>query len=132
MLIKTGQLVQMGCTQAVETACIDAINAALTKYNINTYLRICGFVAQTMHESGKYSVTQENLNYSAAGLLATFPSHFSGSADAANYNRQPEKIGNRVYCNRMGNGSEASGDGFKYHGRGYIQTTGKSNYNACS
>jgi putative chitinase len=101
----------------------------MPKYNIDTALRQRHFLAQLLHESGEFSVVRENLNYSASGLLKTFPKYFNG-AQAAAYARQSEKIANRVYANRLGNGNENSGDGWKYRGGGLIQTTGKSNYKA--
>jgi len=86
------------------------------------------FFGNTAHETGDYTVFSENLNYSADGLMRTWPAHFP-TADIANaYARQPEKIANRAYGGRMGNGDEASGDGWKYRGRGAIQTTGRLNY----
>ena len=91
--------------------------------------RIAGFLAQTSHESGKYNFLVENLNYSDKGLLKTFPKYFNES-NVMEYARKPEAIANRVYANRMGNGDEASGDGWKYCGRGLIQLTGKNNYQA--
>ncbi len=91
--------------------------------------RIAGFLAQTSHESGKYKYLSENLNYSDKGLLKTFPKYFNES-NVMEYARKPEAIANRVYANRMGNGDEASGDGWKYCGRGLIQLTGKNNYQA--
>ena len=97
------------------------------KFNINTTQRISHFLAQVMVESEDFSAVVENLNYSAHALLATFPSHFT-AAEAQAYARQPEKIANRAYANRMGNGDEASGEGWKFRGRGYIQCTGKANY----
>lgn len=99
------------------------------KYNINTPLRLAHFFAQLAHESAYFTVLQENLNYSASGLLEIFGNYFN-STTANAYARQPQKIANRVYANRMGNGNEASGDGWKYRGRGYIQLTGKANYQA--
>jgi len=91
--------------------------------------RIAGFLAQTSHESGKYKFLVENLNYSDKGLLKTFPKYFNES-NVMDYARKPEAIANRVYANRMGNGDEASGDGWRYCGRGLIQLTGKNNYQA--
>lgn len=91
--------------------------------------RIAGFLAQTSHESGKYKFLTENLNYSDKGLLKTFPKYFNES-NVMDYARKPEAIANRVYANRMGNGDEASGDGWRYCGRGLIQLTGKNNYQA--
>ncbi len=94
---------------------------------ITNSLRLAHFLAQCAHESGGFTVVYENLNYSAAGLAATFPSYFPDPLNQS-YARNPAKIGARVYANRMGNGDEASGDGYTFRGRGYIQLTGKSNY----
>ena len=109
----------------------DALVTVLPKYEIDTELRVAMFLAQCAHESNSFSVLKENLNYSTNGLLTVFPKYFNAST-AVEYARQPEKIANRVYEKRMGNGSAASGDGFKYRGRGVIQLTGKTNYKACS
>lgn len=98
------------------------------KYEINTLNRAAGFLAQCSHESNNFSVLEENLNYSAAALLKVFPKYFKSMDEAEQYARNPEKIANKVYANRMGNGDEASGDGFKFRGRGFIQLTGKNNY----
>lgn len=87
----------------------------------------CHFVGNTYHETGGYTVFEENLNYSAEGLVKTWPSRFTLQS-AKEYARKPEKIANKVYSNRMGNGDEASGDGWKFRGRGSLQTTGKNNY----
>lgn len=100
----------------------------LEEYEINTPKRIAAFMAQCGHESGGFVWLTENLNYSAAGLMKTFAKYFPDQATAAAYARQPDKIANRVYANRMGNGDEASGDGARYKGRGLIQVTGKDNY----
>lgn len=100
------------------------------RFSINTILRISHFIAQVKHESGDFTFTQENLNYSAVGLMNVFGKYFPDKATANAYARQPEKIANKVYSNRMGNGDEASGDGWKFKGRGYIQLTGKDNYTA--
>ena len=98
-------------------------------YEINTPERIAGFVSQTAHESMDWTVISENLNYSAAALNRVFGKYFArAGVDAKRYHRQPEKIANRVYANRMDNGTEASGDGWRYRGRGLIQLTGKYNY----
>lgn len=107
-----------------------ALLNVLDKYDINTNNRIAGFLAQCGHESADFTVLKENLNYGAAGLRGTFGKYFADDATAKAYERQPEKIANRVYANRMGNGNEASGDGFKYRGRGAIQLTGHDNYQA--
>ncbi len=98
------------------------------KFQINTPLRLAHFLAQCGHESGGFRVTQENLNYSAKGLAGIFKKYFPTEAAAAAYARNPQKIANKVYANRMANGSEASGDGYKFRGRGYIQLTGRDNY----
>ncbi len=100
---------------------------AARKYEINTPLRMSHFLAQCAHESGGFTRTVENLNYSAAGLLRVFPKYFT-RRQAFQYEHKPVRIGSRVYANRMGNGNEASGEGYKYRGRGYIQLTGKDNY----
>lgn len=102
----------------------------LVKTNINGPLRLSNFLGQTEEESGKFTREVENLNYRAQALLEIFPSHFSDINDATSYDHQPEKIANRIYANRMGNGDDASGDGWKYRGRGDLQITGKANYQA--
>lgn len=99
----------------------------LNSYGINTPLRIAHFMAQIHHESGLKPIS-ENLNYSAQGLATTFKKYFATIALANSYARQPQRIANRVYANRMGNSNEASGDGWKYRGRGFLQITGKNNY----
>jgi len=109
---------------------LEVLNKVLPEYEINTRKRVAAFLAQTSHESAQFTALKENLNYSAAGLCSVWPKRFTSAAMAAPYNRNPEKIANKVYCDRMGNGSEASGDGFKFRGRGCIQTTGKCNYQA--
>lgn len=97
-------------------------------FGVNTPMRVVHFLSQVFHESGNLRYTEENLNYSADGLLKTFPKYFKTRAEAEAYARKPEKIANRVYGGRMGNGQEASGDGWKYRGRGLIGLTGKANY----
>ncbi|MDD5227821.1 MAG: peptidoglycan-binding protein [Methylococcales bacterium] len=106
---------------------INQIPDCATEFQINTPLRLAHFLAQCAHESGGFKATQENLNYSAEGLKKTFSKYFPGNL-ADSYARQPEKIASRVYASRMGNGDEASKEGYKYRGRGYIQLTGKDNY----
>ena len=98
------------------------------KYKINTVERICHFLAQTNYESGYMNYVEENLNYSAKQLLKVFPKYFKTIDEAKEFEYKGEKIANKVYANRMGNSSEASGDGWKYRGRGLIQLTGKNNY----
>ena len=109
---------------------IDSIPEVASKFGINTPLRVAHFLAQCGHESGGFRLTQENLNYSSKGLNGIFKKYFPTELSAVPYNRNPQKIANKVYSNRMGNGSEASGDGYKFRGRGYIQLTGKDNYTA--
>lgn len=107
----------------------EPLQKILPKYNINTSLRISAFIAQCAHESGQFKIVIENLNYSADGLNKIFPKYFKNAGRDANaFARQPEKIANVVYANRMGNGDTASGDGWKHRGRGLIQLTGKDNY----
>jgi putative chitinase len=105
-----------------------AIEAILPDYDIDTPNRVACWLGQTAHESGEYRALRENLNYSAEGLNKIFKKYFPTVDSAKPYARNPEKIANRVYANRMGNGDEASGDGWKYRGRGLIQLTGKNNY----
>ena len=109
---------------------IDSIPEVAIKFGINTPLRVAHFLAQCGHESGGFKVTSENLNYSAKGLRGIFKKYFPTDAIANAYQRNPQKMANKVYANRMANGSEASGDGYKFRGRGYIQLTGKENYTA--
>jgi putative chitinase len=90
--------------------------------------RLAGFLAQVAHESGGFVAVKENLNYSAKGLMGIFKKYFPDEATAKAYERQPEKIANKVYANRMNNGDEASGDGYRFCGRGLIQLTGRANY----
>jgi len=99
------------------------------KYKINTPLRLAHFLAQCHHESAGFNVVEENLNYSAEGLLRTFKKYFTPE-QANEYAHNKVKIASRVYANRMGNGDEASQDGWLYRGRGYVQLTGKDNYAA--
>lgn len=108
-----------------------ALAQLLPDYQINTPQRIAAFIAQCSHESGGFMVLKENLNYRAASLRKIFPKYFPDDATANHYASLPNKqeaIANRVYANRMGNGPEESGDGYRYCGRGLIQLTGKDNY----
>jgi putative chitinase len=107
---------------------INELDIIFDKYEINTILRISHFLAQCAHESGNFSVKQENLNYSAKRLQEVFGRYFTTHAKALLYERKPVKIASLVYGNRMGNGDEQSLEGYKYKGRGYIQLTGKNNY----
>ena len=108
----------------------EALQNVLPKYEITTVERVAAFLAQCGHESLDFTVLQENLNYGAKGLLGLFKKYFPTEALAKEYERKPEKIANRIYANRMGNGPEASGDGYAHRGRGAIQLTGKLNYQA--
>jgi putative chitinase len=114
----------------IPDAVIQMIPDTAAKFQINTPLRLAHFLAQCGHESGGFRATQENLNYSAKGLAGIFKKYFPTEAAAAPYARNPQKIANKVYGNRMGNGPESSGEGYKFRGRGYIQLTGKENYTA--
>ena len=107
-----------------------ALSQLLPDYDINTPERIAAFIAQCSHESGGFTALKENLNYRAVTLRKIFPKYFPTDDLANAFAGKPEMIANRVYANRMGNGDEASGDGFRYCGRGLIQLTGKSNYQA--
>ena len=106
----------------------EAISEILPEYEITTPQRVAAFLAQCAHESGGFVFLKENLNYKAASLRRVFPKYFPDDAIAAQYAGKGEMIANRVYANRMGNGDEASGDGWRYCGRGLIQLTGKNNY----
>lgn len=103
----------------------------LPEFDIYTKQRVAAFLSQTCHESANYTRLHENLNYRAASLIKTWPTRFT-NGNAPMYANKPEMIANKVYGGRMGNGDEASGDGWKYRGRGPIQITGKDNYRACS
>jgi putative chitinase len=109
---------------------ISMIPDTAAKFGINTPLRLAHFLAQCGHESGGFRATQENLNYSAKGLMGIFKKYFPTQALAEQYQRKPEAIASRVYGGRMGNGAEPTKEGYKFRGRGYIQLTGKDNYTA--
>jgi putative chitinase len=106
------------------------LSTAMARFAIVTPARAAAFLAQVAHESGECRRLVENLNYSAQGLERTWPKRFPSTVIATEFARQPERIANRVYAGRMGNGDEASGDGWKFRGRGLLQTTGRSNYRA--
>ena len=120
------QLVEMH----IDPSWLEPLTAAFTRFEINTPERQAAFIGQCAHESANFKTLQENLNYGAKGLNATWPSRFPSEAEAQPYHRQPEKIANKVYSGRMGNLDE--GDGWKYRGRGLIQLTGKDNYRLAS
>ena len=107
---------------------VEGLQDACDRFEINTTSRLACFLAQVAHESGGFNAVKENLNYGAQGLVNTFRKYFPTLESAQPYERKPEAIANRVYANRMGNGDEASGDGFKHRGRGLIQLTGHDNY----
>ncbi|MEJ2393442.1 MAG: glycoside hydrolase family 19 protein [Candidatus Thiodiazotropha sp.] len=124
-------LKEMGVSNEDAEQYIDDLEQTLPKYGIaDSTVRLAHFFSQVLHESGCMRYDMENLNYSAKSLRAVFGKYFKTLRQAEAYARQPEKIANKVYANRMGNGSEASGDGWKYRGRGLIQLTGKNNYKA--
>jgi putative chitinase len=127
----TIEILQKLCPKTKKTVLqeyVEPLNQVAEYYELNTPERLAGFLAQVAHESGGFTATKENLNYSAKGLATTFKKYFPTEEAAKPYERQPIKIANRVYGGRMGNGDEASGDGSKYCGRGLIQLTGKNNY----
>jgi len=114
---------------AIPDSVLAQIPDTAAKFNITTTLRLAHFLSQSAHESANFTATKENLNYSAEGLKKTFGKYFPGNLNES-YAHNPEKIADRVYANRMGNGDEASGDGYKYCGRGFLQITGEVNYAA--
>ncbi len=114
----------------IPDAVISQLPDTIAKFELNTPLRLAHFLAQAGHESGGFKAVNENLNYGAKGLLTIFKKYFPTEAKAKEYERKPEKIANLVYGARMGNGAEATGEGYKFRGRGYIQLTGKDNYRA--
>jgi len=113
----------------IEGKWLEPLLETFEKYDISTPKRQACFLGQVMHESGSFKFTKENLNYSAKALMATWPSRFPDLEIASQFERQPEKIANKVYSGRMGNTED--GDGAKYIGRGLIQVTGKENYTHC-
>ncbi|WP_313456422.1 glycoside hydrolase family 19 protein [Pseudomonas sp.] len=128
MPITEQQLLQiMPKARPVAGAFLPALNRAMVRWRIDSLVRQAAFLAQVAHESGQLRNLVENLNYSAEALVRTWPSRFAAQTAAA-YARQPEKIANKAYGGRMGNGPEASGDGWRFRGRGLLQVTGRSNY----
>lgn len=107
---------------------LDPLNTILDQYSISSNKRIAAFLAECGHESTDFNVLEEDLYYKAGALQVIFPDKFPTASVAASYAEQPEKIANYIYANKLGNGTEASGDGYKFRGRGLIQITGKSNY----
>src|SRR5512135_482328 len=129
MRVTSAILTELGVTAARADRYLPDLQALLPQHGIDTPLRVAHFLAQVLHESGLLRIVEENLNYSAEGLRRVFPKYFT-AAQAQGYARQPQAIANRVYGSRLGNGDEASGDGYRYRGRGLIQLTGKANYRA--
>jgi len=121
------QLTQLG----IDTKWYQPLMDTFIKYNISTTQRQASFLGQCMHESNNFKTLEENLHYKAESLMKVWPSRFTTLEYAIQYANNPEKIANKVYAGRMGNGDEESGDGWKYHGRGLIQLTGKENYERC-
>ena len=113
-------------------AVLNELPLVMEKFSISNPTRLAHFLSQVAHESGNFKFVNENLNYSSKGLMAIFKKYFPTEALAMTYQRKADKIANKVYASRMGNGDEASGDGYKFRGRGYIQLTGKDNYKAFS
>ena len=128
MAIRKTLLTDLGVPDARVQRYLPQFKTVPSEHGIDTDLRLAHFLAQVMHESGKLRWIRENLNYSADALLSVFDKYYSSRQRADRDARQPERIGNVVYANRMGNGPPESGDGFRYRGRGFIQLTGKSNY----
>ncbi|VVN05233.1 hypothetical protein PS662_03561 [Pseudomonas fluorescens] len=123
---------KLGVSHADVDKYLEPLTAAMARYGIASRLRIAHFLAQVVHESGHFKHVEENMNYSVDGLLNVFGKYFPSRSLAQTYARKPMMIGNHVYASRMGNGDEASGDGYLYRGRGLMQLTGKSNYKAFS
>jgi len=127
-MLTTEQLIKIvPNTHNVDTLC-SVLNKVLPSYGINTKNRIAGFLAQCAVESAEFNVLEENLNYGAQGLMSTWKSKFPTIDIANQYARQPDKIANYVYANKLGNGPESSGDGWKFRGHGVIQLTGKDSH----
>lgn len=130
-MITVQQLIDCGIDRDVAGQFELPLDAAMTAFTINTPKRAAAFLAQAAHESIGFTRLQENLSYSTPErLVEVFKNRFNGLADAAQYLRQPEKLANRVYANRLGNGDEPSGDGWRFRGRGLFQLTGRANYMA--
>jgi putative chitinase len=128
----TAQIVAASCGSTVLRAAqwVAPLQSACDRYHIDTPLRVAAFLSQVGVESARLTSVVENVNYSANGLLTTFPKYFN-AVQAAQYEHQPQRIANRVYANRYGNGNEASGDGFRFRGRSLICVTFKDNYASC-
>ena len=118
-------------TLGIDAKWLGPLEETFAKYDISTSQRQSSFIGQCAHESGNFRILEENLNYSAARLMAVWPSRFPSLDVAEQYANNPEKLANYVYAGRLGNGNEESGDGWRYYGRGVIQLTGKDNYANC-
>jgi len=127
MITESVLVMSQTCTPAMAEKWAIPLQFVCDKYEINTPARVAGFLAQTGHESGGFRFTSEDLHYRAEALTRVWPTRFPPGI-AESYAMQPERIANRAYADRMGNGDEASGDGWKYRGRGLIQLTGADNY----
>jgi len=125
--MNSAQLGQLG----IDAKWLEPLEATFAKYDINTPQRQAAFIGQCAHESNNFKTLEENLHYSASALMRVWSSRFTTQIVADAYANNPEKIANKVYGGRMGNGPEETGDGWKYHGRGLIQLTGKENYVNC-
>jgi putative chitinase len=125
--VNSSQLQALG----IDEKWLEPLNEAFQKYDISTPARQAFFIGQCAHESGNFRILEENLHYSATALMRVWPSRFPNLEVANQFASNAEKIANKVYAGRMGNGDEESGDGWKYHGRGLIQLTGKENYDNC-
>ena len=121
------QLKELG----IDAKWLDPLNQTFAKYDINTALRQAAFIGQCQHESNNFRTLEENLHYSADGLMRTWPSRFPSADVAQQYANNPEKIANKVYGGRADLGNKEDGDGFKFHGRGCIQLTGRDLYERC-
>jgi putative chitinase len=131
-MLVTVNMLQCITTPELADRWVVALNETCEEFAIDTPFRIAGFLSNVAHESAGFKFVKENLNYSAASLMRVWPTRFPTLEIAQRYAMQPEKIANRAYADRMGNGDEASGDGAKFLGRGLIQLTGKNNYVAYS
>ena len=116
------------CSLQIAESWVDPFIETANRLDLEPYMRLAAFLAQTSYESNDFHELEENLNYHADRLLVVFPKRFANLTEASAYEHQPQKIANRVYANLLGNGNEASGDGWRYRGQGLINLTGKSNY----
>lgn len=133
MVLTAAQLVLvMPNAAAIAGRFVGPLNQAFARWAIDSTERAAAFLAQAAHETGELRHLEENLNYSADRLCAIWPKRFPSLAEATAYHRNPEKIANRVYGGRLGNGDEKSGDGYLYRGRGIFQLTGRANYRDAS